>query len=242
MKLTPPLHIRSMRAGEAEERLFIELWTLRRSLIDMKPEVGDEADYAAFRSFFAGDEARISLICGRDSEICGFLGWHARPVEVPGARMVIIDSDYYFVQPSLRGHVVLVGLALDCYVRGAARHLRPRAAIVGHGYPSSVLSGARFSDRVRFPRDEDVEPWEREAMRQFAERYCGESYDRERCLVRMRTIPAEPRRLPRSPGARDLLARFERHDPRWAEGWGLPYIIHLSPGSIARGALRFGLG
>ena len=54
----------------------------------------------------------------------------------------------------------------------------------------------------------------------------------------MRTRPVETRRVPRSPAARDTLTRFERYNPDWERGYGLPYILHLSPGSIARGALQ----
>lgn len=242
MKFRPHLHIRHVHARDEGEPLFIELWELRRRLITVKPETTMEADYSAFRSFFTGADAQISLICARDGAIQGFLGWHTRLLDVPGGRMVIIDSDYFFVKASLRGHVVMAETALGCFVRSAAHYRQIRVAIVGHGYPSSVLSGARFSSRVRFPQDADVAAWEQEAMSQFCERYCGESFDRERGLVNMRTIPAEPRRTPRSAQAREVFARFESHNPRWPEGWGLPYVIHLSPKSIMHGALRFALG
>jgi hypothetical protein len=242
MRFTPHLHIRDVRAGDAQESLFIELCTLRRSLIDLKPGVSDEADYAAFRSFFANEDARITLMCNTSGAIEGFLGWHMRPLDAPGVRVVVIDSDYFFMKASLRGHAVLTQTALNTYVRSAWRYRRAGAVIVGHGYPSSVLSGSRFSDRVRFLQDRDVAPWEREAMLHFVERYCGDSFDREPGLVQMRTIPAEPRRLPRSARARAVYARIERYNPHWTEGWGLPYVIHLSPASIAKGALRFALG
>jgi hypothetical protein len=238
LRFTPLLHLRVLRAEEADEALFVSLWQLRRSLVDLKPGVGDDEDFASFRSFFRGKEARISMIAERSGAIAGFLGWHVRLLRAPGAEVVIIDSDYYFVKPSLRGHVVLSGVILDCFARAAIRFGKARFAIAGHGYPASVLSGARFSDRVRFPKDSDLEPWELEAMHAFADRFCGESFDRQKGIVTMRTIPKEPRKPPRSAKGRELLARFESYDPHWPEGFGLPYLIHVSLGSIVKGTAK----
>jgi hypothetical protein len=238
MRVTPWLHVRTLHASRAEEALFVSLCELRKELIHVQPEVAPEDDYASFRSFFKGDTARVSLICTRDGTIEGFLGWHMRALDLPASRVAVIDSDYYFVKPSLRGHVVLTQVALGCYARAALHGRCRRVVIVGHGYPASVLSGGRFSQRVRFLQDTDLETWEREAMRHFAERFCGASFDRARGVVKMRTRPVETRRVPRSTAARDTLARFERYNPDWERGYGLPYILHLSPGSIARGALQ----
>ena len=216
----------------------MSLCELRKALIHVQPEVAPEDDYASFRSFFTGETARVTLICARDGAIEGFLGWHVRALDLPASRVAVIDSDYYFVKPSLRGHLVLTEVALGCYIRAALHARCRRVVIVGHGYPASVLSGGRFSQRVRFLQDPDLQPWERDAMHHFAERFCGASFNRGRGIVRMRTRPVEPRRVPRSPIARDTLARFETYNPDWERGYGLPYIVHMSPGSIARGALQ----
>lgn len=238
MRFTPRLHLRVLRAEEADDALLVSLWQLRRSLIDLKPEVTDEVDLASFRSFFQDKDAHVSVIRDKSGAVVGFLGWYVRLLEAPGADVVIIDSDYYFVKPSLRGHFVLTGVILDCFARAALRYGKSRFAIAGHGYPASVLSGARFSERVRFPKDDDLAPWERKAMHDFAERFCGASYDPEKAIVTMRTIPKEARKPPRSAKGRELLARFESYDPNWTEGFGLPYLIHVSLGSIVRGTLR----
>lgn len=239
MKFLPLLRVRTIRAADATAPLLRELWELRRELIDVQPGVALDDDYASFCSFFAGPDARISLIVSRAGRIEGFLGWHVRALRVAGRRHAIIDSDYFFVRVALRGHVVMTALALHCFA-GALLHAQAlRLSIAGHGYPASVLSGARFASRVCFPGDPGLADWERAAMAHFVSRFCGASYDPERGLVRMRTLPHPPPRRSRSPALRSLLARFESYNPRWSEGYGLPYLIHIDLGSIAAGGLHF---
>lgn len=237
MRIFPPLRVSTIRASQADEALFRALCALRRTLVRIQPGVDLEADYASFRSFFRGDSARLTLIRSTRGEIEGYLGWHVRTLSTPEGRVGVIDSDYYFVKPELRGHVALSKVALTCFLHAALHSQSGRVVIVGHGYPASVLSGLRFSERVRFPQDEDLRDWERDAMQHFAERFCGASFDRDRAVIRMRTTPVEGRRVPGSHAARSAFARFERYNPDWLRGFGLPYLIHLSPGSIARGAV-----
>jgi hypothetical protein len=146
------------------------------------------------------------------------------------------------MKSSLRGHFMMSALAFDCYARGALEFKNPRVTIVGHGYPSSVLSGGKFSDRVRFLQDADATSWEREMMNSFVERFCPQSFDQDRGIVRMRTIPKESRKLPRSAKARETLARFEAYNPNWSAGFGLPYLIHYTPASIAMGTFLSAIG
>jgi hypothetical protein len=182
----PRLRVRVVRASTATESLFIRLWQLRRELIELQADVPEHDDYASFRSFFIGDEARVTLIIDRkclharvpglkcDECIRGFLGWHLRPLDTDAGRVGIIDSDYFFVETALRGHPVMLSVVIACYLHAAWAYRTGRVAIVGHGYPASVISGARF----------------------------------------------------------------ESYNPNWAQGWGLPYLIHVSPTEILVGALR----
>lgn len=241
MKLTPWLGIRHLRAADAKEPLFEELWRLRRSLINLKPEVTPEADYAAFRSYFADPDTQVQLYCTADGAIQGFFAWHLRPSEELSAPVAVADGEYYFVKPAFRDHIVKIRVAAECVARVVARCRRPRLVLVGVAYPTSCIAAARFSRRVRCPMDPDIEPWERRVLLRVTEELCGASFDQERGVVRMRTIPAEARRTPRSGLGRETLAWYESHNPRWTEGWGLPVMIHLSPGSVLQGALRLAL-
>ncbi len=233
----PRLRLDVVRAAELDEGAFVELWRLRGRLIDVQVSVEPADDFAAFRSFFAG-AGWVSRIVDEGGALRGFLGWHLRGVETPAGRRPVLDTDYFFIEPELRGHSIMARLCADVCARAAIAHRSARVILVGHGYPSSLLSGARFAERVVFLQDADAAGWEREAIFGFCERFCGRSFDVGRCLVKMRTTPKEPGRTPKSPQTRALLRRFEAHDPAWSEGWGLPYLLHYTPRSLAAGAWR----
>lgn len=243
MKLTPILRLEVVRASALAESDFVELWQLRRRCIEVQAEVSDARDYAVFREFFAAADARVTRIVGLGGRVHGFLGWHLRAIEVAGmGRVAIVDSDYFFVEADLRGHVVMSGVALACYLAGALTHRCARVVIVGHGYPSSVMSGARFSDRVVLLGERELEGWEREAMLHFAATHVGAGFEPASCRVRMRTRPFERRRVPRRASARALLDRYEAINPGWEAGVGLVYAIHLTPRSLLGGSLSLLLG
>ncbi|HRI72820.1 MAG TPA: hypothetical protein PK156_51640, partial [Polyangium sp.] len=213
MRFTPRLHLDTLHGPEIDASLLAELYALRRDLIDLRPDVREEEDFASFQRFFTSDGARVTLMRQSNASIVGFLGWYAREVPISQGNRVAIDADYFFMKSSLRGHFMMSALAFDCYARGALEFKNPHVAIVGHGYPSSVISGGRFSDRVRFLQDADVTSWERDVMVAFAERFCAQSFDREKEIICMRTLPRESRRLPRVAKAREILARFEAYNP-----------------------------
>lgn len=238
MKLTPFLRLEVVRASALAESDFVGLWQLRRRCIEVQAEVPEARDYAVFREFFAAPDARVTRIVGLGGGVHGFLGWHLRAIEVADlGRLAIVDSDYFFVEPDLRGHVVMSGVALACYLAGALTHRCARVVIVGHGYPSSVMSGARFSGRVVLLGEAELEVWERDAMLHFAATHVGEGFESATCRVRMRTRPLERRRVPRRASARALLDRYEALNPTWEAGFGLVYAIHLTPRSLLRGSL-----
>lgn len=242
MRFTPRIHLDTLLAAQIDSTVLTELFELRRTLVDLRPDVRIDDDFASFRLFLKGDGAHVTLMRESGGTIAGFLGWYAREVHIPDGSIVAVDADYFFMKSSLRGHFMMSALAFDCYARGALAFKNPRVAIVGHGYPSSVLSGGRCSDRVRFLQDADATPWEREMMHSFVERFCPQSFDQDQGIVRMRTIPKETRKLPRSAKARETLARFEAYNPNWPAGYGLPYLIHYTPASIAMGTILSAMG
>jgi hypothetical protein len=242
MRFTPRIHLDTLVAAQVDSAVLMELFELRRGLVDLRPDVRIEDDFESFRLFLTSDGAQVSLMRGSDDTIAGFLGWYAREVHIPDGRIVAVDCDYFFMKSSLRGHFMMSALAFDCYARGALAFRNPRVAIVGHGYPSSVLSGGKFSDRVRFLQDADATSWERKMMHSFVDRFCPQSFDQDKGIVRMRTIPKESRKLPHSTKSRETLARFEAYNPNWAAGFGLPYLIHYTPASIAMGTLSSAIG
>lgn len=237
MRLTPRVRLQTFPASRLEENTFQQLCDLRRSLIHLQPGVEPDADYRAFRRFFEGERAHVTVMRSTTGQLEGFLGWHVRSLQTPQGRVGVLDSDYYFIKPELRGHSALASVALGCYLKAARLSRSHRVVMVGHGYPASVLSGLRFAWRLRFLQDPDLLSWEREALMHFTTHYCLSSFDPITQCVRMRTLPAEGRREPRTRAAKAAFSRFEQYNPSWLEGVGLLYILHWTPSSILRGAV-----
>lgn len=237
MRFTPWLNLQTFPASHVDESMYQQLCALRRTMIQLQPGVDLVADYVAFRGYFEGERAHVTVLRSRSGRLEGFLGWHVRVIQTPEGRVGVLDSDYYFLKPELRGHTILANVALGCYLKAAHVGRSGRVVIVGHGYPASVLSGLRFACRVSFLQDQGLLSWEREVMLHYATQFCAGSFDEHRQLVRMRTFPVEGRREPRTRAAKTAVSRFERYNPSWQAGVGLIYLLHWSPGSILRGAL-----
>jgi hypothetical protein len=231
MRITPWIHIQYVHAATAPERFFEELWRIRGSVMGLRPDMAPEADYKAFRNYF-NHETLVTTYRARDGTVQGFFGFRSRLVQVPGGPVIRIDPEYLFTRPVMRGHIAhLLGMC-GSLLRICARHGFHRCAAVGVGYPPWVLSVSRISHRVRTLRDPDVEPWEREMLLDCVQTFWGSSFDPDTALVRMRTMPVEPRKIPRTKRGKDLLAWYESHNPRWRESFGLPSILHIDMKSV----------
>jgi hypothetical protein len=237
VRFSPWLRTQRIRAAEAPEALLEELWRLRLSVIDLRPEVTREADYAAFRSFFDGD---VEILVHRtaDGHAQGFYGWRADRIETPVGPRILVEMEYGFIKPAFRSHAaLLMGLA-GLVLRVTARHRSSKCVFIGAGYATGLLSLARIAHRIVCLKDAEIERWERELLCHFLDSHFADTFDRERGLVRMRTLPKEVRREPRTPEGRAWLAWYESHNPHWTEGWGLPVLIHIDLRAFVAGVVR----
>lgn len=62
MRLTPRVRLQTFLASRLEETTFRQLCDLRRSLIHLQPGVEPDADYRAFRRFFEGERAHVTVM------------------------------------------------------------------------------------------------------------------------------------------------------------------------------------
>ena len=127
LKLPVVLEVAHLRCESLSEETFVTLWKLRCSLIELKPDVGLDDDYASFRGFFSEPGARCSVLRDRRGTIHGFLGWYDRSTSVEDATVGVIDSDYFFMDPKFRGRPEMAWVALGPCARAAVKH-RARAA------------------------------------------------------------------------------------------------------------------
>lgn len=208
------------------EELLRACWRFRLTLIDLQPHVGLEADWQAFRAYF---RPGVQLVVWRrrgDGAIGAMIAWSLRRVYDGARAHVVLDADYGFVAPELRRRVAVMTLP-RIWLRAALAGRSFTVTLVGSGYPTGVMSFGRVARRIRSLGDRDLEPWERQILREHC--VTADCIDGERGVVRMRTCPREPRRRPRSARSRALLAWYEAQVPRWLDGLGLAYIVRFEP-------------
>lgn len=231
------LKVTHVPAKGQPEALFEEMWRVRRDIIDLRPEVTPEADYRVFRDYF-DDDASVALVRDDAGDMQGFFGWHGERVDTGRGQRAIVDGEYLFFRKGARGSLVMAELALGCFVRSVRRFGTTAGAIVGIGYPASVMAVGRYCSAIRTVGTPGLAAWEQKVLGAFGRRAAGSDYDEANGRVRMRTLPREGRRMPRSRHGRHVLAWYETHNPSWLDGYGLAVLMPFDGASVMKGMVR----
>jgi len=225
-------HLR-IRDARRHDALLRACWRFRLRFVDLQPHITPEADWQAFRAYFEPD-VNLEVYRDRGAEIRAMFAWSMRQVDCPDRPRVVIDADYGFVDPALRRRIGAT-LFPQIWLRAAWAGRSPVVTVLGAGYPSGVMSFGRVARRIRSLADPDLEPWERRLLHDHCAH--ADCIDPARGLLRMRTRPREPRREPRGPRSRALLAWYEAQVPRWQDGEGLADLVRFDPLHLLRGWL-----
>lgn len=222
-------------ASQVSEALLREMWEFRLSIISLRPEVTRETDWIAFRSYFQPGVEVITMR-NRKGELRGIFGWSLRTVDDGQEKHVVVDAEYGFVHASARGSIIVPAAIFRIWSKAAITGRSRIIYLLSSGYPSSVLAFGRLCDHVVSLNDAHTSPWERQIITD----YCAENdcIDPSRSILRMRTIPLEKRRIPRSERSRELLTWYEAQVPNWEDGFGLVYVVRFDPLAIVRSWIR----
>jgi hypothetical protein len=220
------------------------MWSLRLSLLPLRPEIDPETDFAKFCSFVS--RAHVARLCDGDRPMAMFC-YQTEDGELAGTRYRMAAFEYGFVAEPARGHP---GVAL-CYLTQlvGCRSLAPgvRNYFLGCGYPRSFVLLERALPQLRFDGEPELDALERHLIERFVERHVGANYDHARRLVRLPTSPP-----PLDPSYRErycddpILRRYEARAPDWERSYALIGISRFEGGNakLARevlGRWRWGL-
>ncbi len=218
------------RASTLTEAELRALWRLRGSLIDLKPSVSPEEDFAAFAEDFRWG---IVWILKEGDQVGGFFLQRALPMTWRGREILCLAPEYGFMARHLRGTSILPAATVLMTAACVARHpLRPKY-LVGAAYPPSFISMERAVPPIWSLRDPTLPDWERGLLEHLGERIGKSHFSAEDGTVFMRTLPrTEPG--PRSEEGRALFEKYERANPEWRRGRGLFIMCPMSAGTLAR--------
>jgi hypothetical protein len=217
--------------SQVSEDLLRKMWEFRLSIISLRPEITQETDWVAFRSYFQPG-VEVITAKNRAGELQGIFGWSFRIVHDDQETHVVVDAEYGFVHAAARGSIIVPAAIFRTWSKAAIAGRSRIIYVLGSGYPSSVLAFNRLSDRLVSLNDADVLPWERQVIAEHCAK--NDCIDLERGILRMRTVPLEKRRIPRSESNRKKLAWYEDQIPNWEDGFGLVYLVRIDPLAIVR--------
>lgn len=211
------------------------LWRFRLTLVDLKPTVSQEQDYASFSKDLRWPG--WVWILRDEGEVAGFFLQRGVPLEWDGRALLCLLPEYGFLAPHLRGHPVLPLASAAITVLSLGAHpLRPKY-VAASTYPPGYIAFRRVIEPFWTLHDPTLPAWEKGLLQHLASRVSASSYDPETGVVTMRTIPRVDRE-PAAPDSRALWDDYARANPRWREGYGLFFMFPLDAGLLARVALH----
>jgi hypothetical protein len=238
MPPAPPGHRRSLLhrpalelvAGTAlDEATLREMWTLRSLMMDLKPHISPEVDYAKYK---ARVQISDSVWLQRDARgnVTGTFCLNVDEREQDGVPYLYLDTEYGFVHPDARKSAGIPRSALLCTLESLLRKRVGRIYLGGACYPATFMLAANATPRVRH-RFVPMDPWEEAAFVSAGRDW----YDMDPAtgLVSMRTLPRAPRRTPPSNLAlHGLFDDYQRVNPDWHQGVGLFTWIPMDAGTL----------
>lgn len=222
------LRLHTFSGVGTSEAVIDACWQLRGRLIGLRADVLPGFDRAAF-----GDDLRrawrLSVLRDPDGNVCGFndLQTHCWPGEL------VLQGEYGFIAPAWRGHPALQLMLLRPVSEALLRHGGGRRAIyVGDVYPTGFRPFVRTLPQAALAGDAQLAPQLVDFAARHAETLYGARWEPEQTRVRLRTRPNAFEVHCAEDAA--LLARYERVNPQWREGYAALMMIPLTWSDMPR--------
>jgi hypothetical protein len=224
------------RGRDLDETTLRAMYELRARLMNLKPEVDRDADFASFsRVCRSADRA---LLFKNGPRLVGMTIGLLHRYERDGQRRVTALAEYIQIEREVRGSL----LATAGFLAMLALVLRPldlraRWFAGGVGYPASVLFGARLGAKIWIDGDADAPPEVIETFAWFADKMSAKRDPVTRHVVMAtRPPPLHPRLLDHPE-----YAHYVARNDRWQEGIGVAAFADFSSGvALVRGLVAMG--
>jgi hypothetical protein len=236
----PRLHWEIRPADGLDDTILREMNTFRSAFIQLRPEISKEYDFKKFAEFFRKG-ASAALFRDDAGSIRALFGYRVDQVKVGRTSRRVFWVEYFFVDRGYRGHplvtLVWLKLCLGLFFRGFASEF----AIFGITFPPSYLFGMSHVQPGRryTTRGEPLAEPEKTLMDFCIREYLGDDFDREQRLTAIRTIPPEnPWTVRLKSDQLETLKEYEKMNPYWRTGLGLPTLFYPSFYRFARASVK----
>lgn len=228
------------QASSLSQEELRALWRFRLTLVNLKPTVTQEQDFAAFARDFQWQG--YVWILHEHAQVVGFFLQRGVPMVWRGRKLLCLLPEYGFLAPHLRGHPVLpMGCVVVTLLSMLRQPLRDKY-VAASTYPPGYIAFRRAISPFWTLQDPQLPQWERSLLLHLAERLAGDKFRTTDGTVQMRTTPIVQRRQ-RAGAAADtdsdrLLAAYEAENPEWQSGRGLFFLFPLDAALIGRVVLH----
>ncbi len=220
--------------------LILEMHALRAKYIRLKPEISVEHDFEKFSSFFR-DGANAVLLRDNQGQLRGFFGYRIDRVTIEKKTIPIFWKEYLFLDRQFRGDPAYSLAWLKIYFKIFRLYRVSKLAVFAITFPASHLFGVSQCGHSNWYST--VDPYlssEQKGILDFCiQHYLKEDFDSKTRRVSIRTIPFEhPWTVNLEPGHLETLNIYEKKNPDWRSGIGLPVIFQPSAITLSRSLLK----
>lgn len=213
-------------------------WRFRRLFMDLKPHIDPEEDWARFHKWLK--DADFSwLKRAPDGHLVGLISFKVEHRVHEARPLTLLWPEYGYSLPEARKSMGLALATLCALGLCLSRYPRAPLYVAGTAYLPSFVALAQIFQTQWLWDEPSMSAWEQSLWRSLAEATPG--YDPVRKIIRMGTIPRNPRTSPpRIPKVLEAWRRYMAHNPRWTEGYTCMCMGPVQPSLLCASARWFG--
>ena len=215
------LSIKHIPSKEISNELCKILWNVRLLNVNLNPNVSHEKDFQDFQKYICDHSTTVATFWDPKQELQGFYGVNVRKSSFDGKlyQQVYIEYGYmnkeYRRRPEMNISILLIGLKI--LWTGIGRTIYA----VGVAYPSSYIKIKSAVDV--YTLHGEISRSHKEILNRFLAEHCSDSFDSQKKLVKMRTLPHP---VPvNSPKMQQMFSEYESLNQLWRDGYGLPLVF-----------------
>lgn len=207
------------------------MYEIREIYMNLKSDVSKDEDRRKFEEFFRCSEDIFVIRNLSDNKIQGMTFLQRRRINFAEKKFRLIYPDYGFRHPDVKGKASFARGALEL----GWKYFTLRENVVAYMvlYPTSYNFFKRFGFILQSLHDDRLEEDSKRLLEYIARELEGYRFDADRKIVSFRTLPEK---VHLSRGLRESvhLEEYERMNPHWKEGYGVPFLVPINLYVIVR--------
>lgn len=209
----------------ADDKLIMNMWQLRRNLLDLHQAEEDDLHY--FHNFCTRNNTYLFTFYDSEEKLQGFFTFTFKTFDNDRSKSLLIFSKYYYVNPSFRGHSSITSAAFRLLPKIIRRFGLRSMYITAFVYPSSYVSLSRTFGGLKTIQAGDTTAQEQSMLESFAVEIYGKNWDNADKLVKNQNAPYEENKG-KTANIQALRHEYESINPNWRNGISVPILVKFN--------------